>query len=83
MDEPVTPSHLRQNIYRLLDRVLATGEPLTINRKGSTVLLIPGQVPSERLSAIRTNPSVITGDPEGLVSVDWSAAWDADRELDR
>ena len=38
----VTASKLRQDIYNLLDRVLATGEPLEIERKGQLLKVIGG-----------------------------------------
>ena len=81
MGEPVTPSQLRQNIYRLIDQVLDTGEPLSINRKGRLLRLVPDEPQPDRLAAIHTNPDVIVGDPEDLVSLDWTDQWDADRQL--
>jgi RimJ/RimL family protein N-acetyltransferase len=31
---PITPSALRANLYKLIDEVIATGQPLEIARKG-------------------------------------------------
>lgn len=76
----VTASQLRQNIYRLLDQVLESGEPLEITRKGRTLRLVPDE-PASRLAKIRGNPHAIVGDPEELVEIDWSAHWDADRAV--
>jgi hypothetical protein len=76
----ITASQLRQDIYRLLDQVLSTGEPLEIERKGRTLRLVPDQ-PASRLSRIRVHPDVVIGDPELLVSIDWSAEWDERRAL--
>lgn len=81
MGEPITPSELRQNIYRLIDRVLDTGEPLEIKRKGRTLRLVPDDERPDRLAAIHTNPGVVVGDAEELVSMDWSAEWDAERQV--
>ena len=80
MPEPVTPSQLRQDIYRLIDRVLETGEPLEIERKGRRLRLVP-DVPVDRLDRIRANPAAIVGDPEDLVSLDWAADWDAEHAV--
>lgn len=81
MSKPVTPSQLRQDVYRLLDRVLETGEPLEIIRKGRRLrLVLEGPAP-DRLAAIQVNPEVIVGDPGELVSMDWSDDWDGDRRL--
>lgn len=80
MTEPVTPSQLRQDVYRLIDRVLETGEPLEIVRRGRRLRLVADE-PVDRLSRIRTHPGAISGDPEELVSIDWSAEWDGDRAV--
>ncbi len=37
MEKRFTASHLRQNIYRILDEVIETGQPVEIERKGSVV----------------------------------------------
>lgn len=70
----VTASQLRQDIYRLLDQVLDTGEPLEIVRKGRRLRLIPDE-PVNRLDRIVGNPDAIVGDPDELVSIDWSRDW--------
>jgi hypothetical protein len=81
MAEAITPSQLRQDVYRLIDHVLDTGEPLEIVRKGRTLRLVPSEPPADRLAAIHTNPDVIAGDPEDLVAMDWSGDWDAERQV--
>lgn len=77
----MTLSQLRQNVYRLIDHVLDTGEPLEINRKGRRLRLVLDEPQGDRLAAIHTNPNAIVGDPEELVSLDWSGEWDADRQI--
>jgi antitoxin (DNA-binding transcriptional repressor) of toxin-antitoxin stability system len=72
----VTASQLRQDIYRLLDQVLDSGEPLEIVRKGRRLRLIPDP-PARRLDRIVGNPDGIIGDPDDLVSIDWSGEWTA------
>ncbi len=70
----VTASELRQNIYRLLDRVLETGEPLEIERKGRRLRVIADDQPS-RVAALRPHPDAVVGDPDDLVHVDWTGEW--------
>jgi hypothetical protein len=67
-------SELRQNIYRLLDEVLATGRPLEIERKGRRLRIIPVDEPS-RLGRLVPHPDAIVGDPDELISIDWSEHW--------
>lgn len=69
----VTASKLRQDIYRLLDQVLETGEPIEIERKGRRLRIIADDAPAklERLIERRT----VIGDPDDLVHLDWSDQW--------
>jgi antitoxin (DNA-binding transcriptional repressor) of toxin-antitoxin stability system len=70
----VTASELRQNIYRLLDEVLASGEPLEIERKGQRLRIVP-VTEGSRLDRLTPHPGAISGDPDDLVSIDWSEHW--------
>jgi hypothetical protein len=70
----IRASTLRANLYRLLDQVLETGQPLEIERKDGTLLIVP----KERLSRLDRLPrrdGFIAGDPDDLVSLDWSSEW--------
>ena len=70
----ITASELRQNVYRLLDEVLATGVPLEVERAGRRLRIVPVD-PPPKLSRLSAHPGTITGDPEDLVHVDWSGEW--------
>lgn len=81
MTSPVTPSQLRADIYRLIDRVLETGEPLEIERKGRRLRLV-AEPTGSKLDRIRPLADLVVGDPGDLVDVGWAAEWDAARALD-
>lgn len=70
----VTASQLRQNVYQLLDRVLETGIPLTIERKGRILEIVPRQRRS-KLDNLKPRPDYLLSDPEELVHLDWSDQW--------
>jgi antitoxin (DNA-binding transcriptional repressor) of toxin-antitoxin stability system len=72
----VKPSQLRANLYRLLDRVLRTGEPIEIDRAGKRLLIVPKEKRGKLDNVIPRD--VIVGDPEDLVHVDWSKEWKGD-----
>jgi hypothetical protein len=72
----VKPSQLRANLYRLLDRVLRTGEPIEIDRAGQKLLLVSKEKRGKLHNLTRRD--VITGDPEDLVHLDWSKEWKGD-----
>jgi antitoxin (DNA-binding transcriptional repressor) of toxin-antitoxin stability system len=61
----ITASELRQNVYRLLDEVLRTGEPLEIDRAGRRLRIVPVDAPlagrnSEVVEVNRRVPRVLS-----------------------
>jgi antitoxin (DNA-binding transcriptional repressor) of toxin-antitoxin stability system len=70
----VTPTELRKNLYRILDRVLSTGTPVEIDRDGKLLKIVPLERPS-RLERLSPHPGTIVGDPEELVEIDWTREW--------
>ena len=69
----VTVSGLRQDIYRLLDRVIETGQPLAVKR-GDRLLKIVAEEPASKLARLSRH-NCIRGNPEDLVHLDWSKEW--------
>ena len=69
----VTASQLRGNIYRLLDQVAATGQPLVIRRHGHDLKIVPVSSGSKLDRLVKHD--CIVGDPESLVHQDWSSEW--------
>ncbi len=70
----VNPTRLRENLYGILDQVLSTGTPVSIERKGR-LLTLSVQPSGSRMSRLMAHPGSIAGDPQSLVSVDWSSEW--------
>jgi len=73
MIEHLTPSRLRANLYRVLDRVLATGRPVTIERKGRRLHIVAEC--GRKLDALQPHPEYLKEDAEALVHMDWSREW--------
>lgn len=71
---PYSISRLRADLYRVVDRVLETGEPVEVERNGRLVRIVPAESAS-RLAALRPHPDYLSGDPESLVHMDWSGEW--------
>jgi antitoxin (DNA-binding transcriptional repressor) of toxin-antitoxin stability system len=69
----VSASVLRQNIYKMLDRVLETGVPVEIERKNRHLRIVPLEKKS-KLANLKKR-SVMRGSPERLVHIDWSKEW--------
>lgn len=70
----ITASALRANIYKLLDRVIETGIPIVIERKGTEVKITRAE-PASKLSRLVARPEFLKVDPDDLVHVDWSPEW--------
>jgi hypothetical protein len=72
-----TASKLRANIYRMLDEVLETGQPLEIERNGKILVIAPKEERSfwDRLPR---REGAIVGDPDELIHIDWSSEWNPD-----
>jgi PHD/YefM family antitoxin component YafN of YafNO toxin-antitoxin module len=73
----VSVSKLRSDIYRLLDQVLETGEPIEIERKGRKLKIIPERS-GDRLSNLRRRDDYLKSAPESIVHLDWTEEWHRD-----
>jgi hypothetical protein len=73
----ISASQLRANVYRLLDEVLATGQPLEIKRNDKVLVIAPKEEVSfwDRLPR---REGFIVGDPDELIHIDWSSEWNPD-----
>lgn len=69
----ISASQLRQNIYRLLDKVARTGVAIVVYRKGKKIKIISAENVS-KLHNLKKR-SVFKGNPEEIVHIDWSAEW--------
>jgi hypothetical protein len=65
--EKVSITTLRQNLFRLVDKVIKTGRPLVIKRKGKSLILAP-EATRSKLSRLRRR-RLIKGKPEALVDI--------------
>ena len=73
----MTATQLRSELYRVLDRVLETGEPVEVGRGKGTVVLrrAVSQRVGRRKGKPNRNPKLVVGDPDDLVHFDWSKHW--------
>lgn len=66
----VSPTELRNNVYKLLDQVLNSGVPLEIHKSGKLLRIVPVEKQS-KLQNLISRPDVIVGAPEDLVDISW------------
>jgi antitoxin (DNA-binding transcriptional repressor) of toxin-antitoxin stability system len=74
----VTATKLRAELYRILDEILETGEPVEVTRATGTVVIKPALSERRARRSKRTprpNPDLVVGDPDELVHFDWLAHW--------
>ena len=69
----INASKLRENIYNVLDRVLRTGVPVEIQRKGKILKIVP-DAGRNKLANLKKH-DVLNTDPESIVHMDWSGEW--------
>ena len=69
----LSPSRLRADLYRILDRVLESGEPVEIERRGRRLRIVAEQ--SGKLDLLKPHADYLKVPPEELVHVDWSQEW--------
>lgn len=70
MKEPLTPTQLRANLYRILDEVLETGEPREITRGGQRLRIVRVPTTKRDLDKIPKRDTLLCS-PEELVNTHW------------
>lgn len=78
MGKRLTAPHLRQNIYRILDEVIETGQPVEIEWKGRVVRIETKGQDKSIFEILAPHPGSIVGDADDLVHIDWSREWKPD-----
>jgi hypothetical protein len=73
---PLTASTLRENVYKILDEIILSGEGVEIYRKGSILRIEPPlkKAKGRRLDQLPKR-DLIVGDPDDLIHLDWLAEW--------
>lgn len=73
----VTATHLRAELFKTLDRVVATGESVEVQRPGGKVRIVSAVegMAGNRLARLQPHPGTIVGDPDSLAHLSWDEAW--------
>ena len=72
----IKATNLRADIFHLLDRVLESGRPLEIERKGKILQIVP-KVKTSRLKKLAKHNCILCN-PEEIVHIDWEKEWNND-----
>ena len=79
MTAPLSLTKVRADLYKIVDRVLETGTPVEIERRGKRVRIVP-VTPKSKLDNLIKHPGTLVGDPEDVVHMDWSNEWTESRK---
>ena len=69
----MTAIQLRKDIYRVIEQVFTTGEPVEITCRGEAVMIVPKTVRS-RMARLKKRPVLICS-PEELLKASWEGTW--------
>lgn len=72
----VTPTALRQDLFRILDEVLETGVPVEVRRGDRLLRIVPVDPPGHLSRLVKRDAG--TDAPLLLAEVRWEAAWAPD-----
>ena len=67
--------NIQKDILKLLDKVVKTGVPLEIERKGKRLLISPAKKHRD-LDRLENHPDFVVGNPDDLIHIDWSSEWE-------
>jgi hypothetical protein len=74
MPQQVSDINIQEDILRLLDKVVKTGVPLEIERKGKRLLISPAKKHRD-LDCLENHQDFVVGNPDDLIHIDWTSEW--------
>lgn len=74
MPTRLTATRLRAELFRTLDQVLATGDPVEIQRPRGSVRIVR-DTSTQRLAGLTPHPGTINGNADDLAQLSWEQDW--------
>jgi hypothetical protein len=72
----ISLTQLRANLYQWIDELIATGEPIEIERKGTRIkITVVGNMATPKKKTFIKRPNICVGNPEELIHMDWMKEW--------
>ena len=79
MPESISTTALRANLYRLLDQVLESGEPLRVKRGKRSLIIMPEDRGRRRDLSKLARREAITCTPDELIEAGFADEWHGDQ----
>ena len=70
----MTATALRSNLFRVLERIRISGQPVEFDLHGTRFRIVP-ETGFPEFCSLKARHDVIQGDPDSLVHLDWSDSW--------
>ena len=67
-------THLRKNLFGVLNKAAQTGKPIEIESKGQRFKIIALKQP-DKFANLQKHPDVFSGDLDKLINIDWMKRW--------
>ena len=74
MPQQISDINIQKDILKLLDKVVKTGIPLEIERKGKRLLISPAKK-HRNLDCLEKHQDFVVGNPDDLIHIDWTSEW--------
>jgi len=68
----ITPTEFRRNLFKYLDSVIKSNEPLDIDRNGTILKIVPPKKKS-KFDKLKVHENVINGDD--IIKNSWEKEW--------
>ncbi len=68
-----TTTKLRENLYKILDEVLETGQPIAVERKGQLIMINPPEKKSKLANLVKRKG--LNVNPDDIINNDWVKSW--------
>jgi prevent-host-death family protein len=67
-------THLRANLFKVLDKAIKTGKPVEVESKGRRFKIIPLEA-GDKLANLKPHPGCFNGELDELIKIDWLKEW--------
>lgn len=75
----LSATHLKHNLFQVLDTILNTRQPIEVERNGHILKITPDQ-PTSKLDNLEPHDTIV-GNLESIIHVEWLKEWQEQKNL--